>query len=360
MVDKKITALTELTSPADADLLVIVDDVVGTATTKKVTMANIGSLIDHVAIQNIGTNAHSVIDTHVDGDGSDHADVSTNTSDITTISGAGYTNTQDILTVSGAGYANTLASHTQGTDTALGTMAEDINMNNSFQIVNLQAPANAGEAIRQTVKITEANMEAADDHVGGDGSDHADVATNTLKDTNVTTNLSLGVGNATTEIIVSSDGTDATLIEADTDNAGLLGADKWDEIVANTLKDTNVTTNITVVEAPTNVDIQSSDGSNDTIAAADVTNAGVMTTSMYDEHVLAVSHYGDNTQAHTDYLLNSANDSTAGSISALGFSLTGDYTGSVTSVVRNILIGSGTAPTASSYPQGTIYVQYTA
>jgi len=58
----------------------------------------------------------------------------------------------------------------------------------------------------------------------------------------------------------------------------------------NTAKETdvdhNVTTNITVVEAPTNVDIQSSDGTNDTIAAANATNAGVMTTTMYDEHVV--------------------------------------------------------------------------
>ena len=48
----------------------------------------------------------------------------------------------------------------------------------------------------------------------------------------------------------------------------------------------NVSTNITVVEAPTIVTVQSSDGDNDFIAAADETNAGVMTTTMYDEHVL--------------------------------------------------------------------------
>ena len=78
-----------------------------------------------------------------------------------------------------------------------------------------------------------------------DGIDIAtDVAANTLKDTdvnhNVTTNLSLGAINATTMVVASSDGTDATLIEADTDDAGLLGANKWDEIVANTLKKTSM------------------------------------------------------------------------------------------------------------------------
>ena len=84
------------------------------------------------------------------------------------------------------------------------------------------------------ITATGAQIDAAHAHVNADGSSHADVATNTLKNTNVTTNLSLGVGNATTEVVACSDGTDCTLIEADTDNAGLLGADKWDEIVANT------------------------------------------------------------------------------------------------------------------------------
>jgi len=72
-----------------------------------------------------------------------------------------------------------------------------------------------------------------------------------------------------------------------TTNVGTVdGIDIATDVAANTLKNTNVTTNITVVEAPTNVDIQSSDGTNDTIAAADGTNAGVMTTTMYDEHVV--------------------------------------------------------------------------
>lgn len=70
-----------------------------------------------------------------------------------------------------------------------------------------------------------------------DGIDIAvDVSANTAKDTNVSTNLSLGTRTSTTLIVNSSDGTNATLGEADTTYAGLLGADKWDEIVANTLK----------------------------------------------------------------------------------------------------------------------------
>ena len=41
MADKKITELTELTTVNDADVLAIVDDVSGTATTKKITRSNL-------------------------------------------------------------------------------------------------------------------------------------------------------------------------------------------------------------------------------------------------------------------------------------------------------------------------------
>jgi hypothetical protein len=109
-------------------------------------------------------------------------------------------------------------------------------------------------------------------------------------DTNTVTNLGVDSITGTTLDITSSDGTDVTVPAATTDDAGLLTAAKFDEIEQNTADiaalDTNTVTNITVVEAPTNVEIQSSDGSNDTIAAADGTNAGVMTTAMYDEHEL--------------------------------------------------------------------------
>ena len=52
--------------------------------------------------------------------------------------------------------------HTQGTDTTLGTMTADINMN-SHKLTSLAAPSAAGDSIRQTTKITEANLEDAVD-----------------------------------------------------------------------------------------------------------------------------------------------------------------------------------------------------
>ena len=56
-------------------------------------------------------------------------------------------------------------------------------------------------------------------------------------DTDTLTALSIGTKTATTIGITSDGGADDVVLpEADTDNAGLLGADKFDEIVANSLK----------------------------------------------------------------------------------------------------------------------------
>src|SRR5688572_27709134 len=49
MPDLKITQLTEETSPVGADLAVIVDDVAGTPTTKKVTLTNLATLMGTLA-----------------------------------------------------------------------------------------------------------------------------------------------------------------------------------------------------------------------------------------------------------------------------------------------------------------------
>ena len=190
-----------------------------------------------------------------------------------------------------------------------------------------------------------------------DGIDIAtDVAANTAKNTNVTTNLSLGVGNATTEIILSSDGTDVTLIEADTDNAGLLGAAKWDEIVANTLKNTNVTTNLSAgTRTATTMKVDSSDGTDATLVEADTTNAGILGSDKWDEIVAATTHLADNSQAHSDYLLNSEADV------GVGLTLTGDNSAADTQYTAQVLYNTdATPPAASGFPIGTIYIQYTA
>lgn len=100
---------------------------------------------------------------------------------------------------------------------------------------------------------------------------------------NVSTDLSLGTVTATTMDVNSSDGTNATLIAATTEYAGLLTAAKWNEIEANNAKETNVSTALskgTVDETTYGIN---SDGGNDDLilAAATSSTAGVMTAAQF-------------------------------------------------------------------------------
>jgi|DEB0MinimDraft_10_1074344.scaffolds.fasta_scaffold141093_1 hypothetical protein len=58
MANKKITELTELTTPAGADILAIVDDTLGTATTKKVSVTN---LMGQAPVQSVNTATGAVV-----------------------------------------------------------------------------------------------------------------------------------------------------------------------------------------------------------------------------------------------------------------------------------------------------------
>lgn len=83
--------------------------------------------------------------------------------------GAGEMDNKSILDKPVGGSASDIADaiakkHTQGTDTTLGAMTADINMN-THQLTALSAPDANGEAIRQTAKITEAALETAIDEV---------------------------------------------------------------------------------------------------------------------------------------------------------------------------------------------------
>ncbi len=89
-----------------------------------------------------------------------------------------------------------------------------------------------------------ANLDAATKNAIRDKVETMDVAIglNTSKVTNVSTSLSIGTVNGTSYSISSDGGVDDVVIaQADTTNAGVLSAVKWDEIVANTAKVTNAT-----------------------------------------------------------------------------------------------------------------------
>ena len=67
MANKKITELTDLPSPAGADILAIVDDVAGTATTKKVTVTNLmgQASASNLSSYDFGGNAISNFDASI-------------------------------------------------------------------------------------------------------------------------------------------------------------------------------------------------------------------------------------------------------------------------------------------------------
>lgn len=92
MANKKFTELTDLPSPAGADILAIVDDVAGTPTTKKVTATNLMSL---APVQSVAGQTGTVT---LDADDIDDASTTNKfvtASDVTNLSNLSGTNTGD-------------------------------------------------------------------------------------------------------------------------------------------------------------------------------------------------------------------------------------------------------------------------
>ena len=129
----------------------------------------------------------------------------------------------------------------------------------------------------------------------------------------------------------------------------------------------NVSTNLSEgTNTTTTVDVNSSDGTNATLVSASTSRAGLLTKAKFDEIVVNSAHSADNTQAHSDYLVNNASDTTSGTITAGGFTttgvtVTGDHGTGTTDQVVNVCYGtSATPPTASTTTEGAVYIQYTA
>lgn len=125
------------------------------------------------------------------------------------------------------------------------------------------------------------------------GTNTGDNAINSLYSglvSNVTTNLSEGASTETTVDVDSSDGTNATLLAASATRAGVMTKAKFDEVVVNNAKvsdiNHNVTTDLAVTESETTNIVTSSDGTDATLTAASTTKAGLMTKAIFDEHVI--------------------------------------------------------------------------
>ena len=147
------------------------------------------------------------------------------------------------------------------------------------------------------------------------------------KVSNVSTSLSTGTRTATTYGITSDGGADdVVLLEATTSLAGLLGADKWDEIVANTAKVTNAT------------------------HTGDVTGSGALTLAS-----VAVTGQATVTAVDTDYILISDTDDSGNLKKALISDLTAgagateidDLTDGSTTGTGNTYLGNAAGPNGS-------------
>ena len=171
------------------------------------------------------------------------------------------------------------------------------------------------------------------------------IGLNTAKETdvdhNITTNLSAGTLTATTIDVNSSDGTNATLVEADTTNAGILGSDKWDEIVANSLKisyNSTASTKLGTIEESAEVN-NISDAN-----ATDLTDGG--DTTLHDHDGISENTSARHTQ-DTDTALGS------GAVAA-------DHGTAATDMIINVSYGTGDPPAANTTTEGSLFVNYTA
>ena len=115
------------------------------------------------------------------------------------------------------------------------------------------------------------------------------------------TNLSEGTATETTVDVNSNTGANATLASASATRAGLMSKAKFDEVVVNNAKVTNQATSLSVGTVnSTTVSITSDGGADDvTLPAATTDDAGLFTAAKFDEvvannaKVSNVSHTGD-------------------------------------------------------------------
>ena len=113
----------------------------------------------------------------------------------------------------------------------------------------------------------------------------ASIAANVLKATNVAGNLSIDSRTGTTLDVATSNGTNVTIPAASDVAAGLLTVAVSASIALNNAKLTNVDTATNLSEGTattTTVDVDSSDGSNATLAAATTGRAGLLTAAGFD------------------------------------------------------------------------------
>tara|TARA_R110000851_G_scaffold57420_2_gene133758 strand:+ start:3490 stop:4878 length:1389 start_codon:yes stop_codon:yes gene_type:complete len=166
--------------------------------------------------------------------------------------------------------------------TSQGSGSTDITTSAGSSTVTVESNTGA-DGVIGAATISVAGVMTAADKTKLDGIDAG-------AEVNVDTDISENTVTNTTVEVASSTGANATLNQASTSRAGVLSKAKFDEIVANTAKvsdvNHNVATDLSNTPSATEVTVESSDGNNTSIVAASTSIAGVMTKAIFDEHVL--------------------------------------------------------------------------
>ena len=148
--------------------------------------------------------------------------------------------------------------HLAGIDTALLTAGADEVADNLFRIIgSATATKKVAFEVDGLTAATTRTITMPDTNV-----DLGDIATNSAKVTNVSTDLSEGTSTTTTVDVNSSDGTNATLAAASTSRAGLMTKANWDKLDGiEALADVTDSTNVDAAGATMNADTDVSSNS---------------------------------------------------------------------------------------------------
>jgi hypothetical protein len=166
MANKKITELDALTTPAGADVLAIVDDVAGTATTKQVTVTNLMSLAPVQSADISGLQAEPTEGAFVDGDKTklDGIEASADVTDVTNVTAAGalmdseVTNLAQVKAFDSSDYAT--SAHTHAIDdlsdvTITSASNEDVIKFNGTSFVNGQVSVDVDTPLTTALRGTD-------------------------------------------------------------------------------------------------------------------------------------------------------------------------------------------------------------